>query len=283
MPVLNNAYNVMFGSLQASRVILRGTVVWLLPVPVNTVAPDVSGGTSVGSTLTCSTGTWTNSPTGYAYQWQELITGVWTNLSGETANTYDADHAGSFRCLVTASNAFGPSENPATSDTHVVTAGTLRTFGYAATPPTDGGFPGQPDRALASLATKTHAGTVTAIFARFRNDSAAGNAKICAYTKGTNPGTLLWSTPASAVPAGGGLVEFDLPVSGLSGTDNADDYYLIGVPDEYEVNFAKSNTLADGQSKMANGTFSFTSPPGTWPGTDATYDGPMSIWCEYLG
>lgn len=113
MPVLNNAYNVMFGALQAHRVLLRGTTVWILPVPVNTVLPAITGTPTVGETLTCSTGTWTNSPTSYAYQWQELIGGVWTNLSGETANTYTTDHAGFFRCLVTASNAFGPSEAPA--------------------------------------------------------------------------------------------------------------------------------------------------------------------------
>ncbi len=41
-----------------------------VPVPVNTVAPaldDTSPG--VGDTINCSTGTWTNTPTSYTYQW----------------------------------------------------------------------------------------------------------------------------------------------------------------------------------------------------------------------
>jgi hypothetical protein len=38
-------------------------------VPVNTVAPSVSGTPQVGQTLTATNGTWTNSPTGFSYQW----------------------------------------------------------------------------------------------------------------------------------------------------------------------------------------------------------------------
>jgi hypothetical protein len=38
--------------------------------PVNTVAPAVTGTATQGQTLTTDNGTWTNSPTGYTYQWQ---------------------------------------------------------------------------------------------------------------------------------------------------------------------------------------------------------------------
>ena len=34
---------------------------------------------------------------------------------------------------------------------------------------------------------------------------------------------------------------------------------------------------------MANGTYSFASPPSSWPGTDGTYDGPVCVWCDYIG
>ena len=34
---------------------------------------------------------------------------------------------------------------------------------------------------------------------------------------------------------------------------------------------------------MANGTYSYASPPSSWPGTDGTYDGPVCIWCDYIG
>jgi poly(3-hydroxybutyrate) depolymerase len=39
------------------------------PVPTNTAAPAITGTAQEGQTLTTSTGTWTNSPTAYQYNW----------------------------------------------------------------------------------------------------------------------------------------------------------------------------------------------------------------------
>jgi hypothetical protein len=61
---------------------------------------------SVGSTLTCSTGTWTGEPTiTYAYQWQFARTG--TAISGATSSTYVInveDKNRTLNCKVTATN-----------------------------------------------------------------------------------------------------------------------------------------------------------------------------------
>jgi hypothetical protein len=51
-------------------------------MPVNSVAPAITGTTTVGQTLTCSTGTWSKSPS-FAYQWRR--DGV--AISGATAST----------------------------------------------------------------------------------------------------------------------------------------------------------------------------------------------------
>jgi len=81
--------------------------------PVNTVAPVISGSTTLGSVLTTTNGTWTNSPTSYTYQWKRGATNIGTNT-----NTYTlvaADSAAAITCVVTATNLVG--STPATSNT----------------------------------------------------------------------------------------------------------------------------------------------------------------------
>jgi hypothetical protein len=76
------------------------------PIPACTVAPAVTGTTSVGATLSCSTGTWTNTPTGYAYQWKR----DGSPISVATSSTYvlvGADNGTMISCAVTATNANG--------------------------------------------------------------------------------------------------------------------------------------------------------------------------------
>lgn len=75
-------------------------------VPVNSLAPAVSGTTNVGETLTTTNGNWTNSPTSYAYTWYR--DGV--PIGGATSSTYllVADDEGALiYARVVASNAAG--------------------------------------------------------------------------------------------------------------------------------------------------------------------------------
>jgi carboxypeptidase family protein len=81
------------------------------PTPLNTSAPALTGTPVPGQTLTCSTGTWANSPSanspsGYTYAW--LRDG--SPISGQSAGTYvvqSADSGHSISCLVTAINVGG--------------------------------------------------------------------------------------------------------------------------------------------------------------------------------
>lgn len=74
--------------------------------PANTVAPVASGTGTIGNNLTTTNGTWTNAPTGYAYQW--LRAGV--PIIGATNAVYalvGADSGNSVSCRVTATNPAG--------------------------------------------------------------------------------------------------------------------------------------------------------------------------------
>jgi hypothetical protein len=103
-------------------------------VPVNSVAPAVTGSGTTASPLSVTNGTWSNTPTGYTYQW--LRNGV--AISGATASTYTyvlADSGTNITAQVTASNAVGAG-SPATSNT--IAAGTIAaaTFTRATDQPT---------------------------------------------------------------------------------------------------------------------------------------------------
>ena len=85
--------------------------------PYNTVAPAVTPSpATVGQACSCTTGTWTGSPTSYSYQWKLDGGNVGTNGS-----SYTPVAAGTLTCTVTASNA-GGAGTPAVSNSVTVSA-----------------------------------------------------------------------------------------------------------------------------------------------------------------
>jgi hypothetical protein len=77
-------------------------------VPSNTAIPVVTGTAQAGQTLTATNGTWTNSPTGFTYQWNRAGAAI----NGATASTYllaTADIGSIITCSVIAMNAIGSS------------------------------------------------------------------------------------------------------------------------------------------------------------------------------
>lgn len=72
-------------------------------MPVCSVAPAITGTEEEGETLTCSTGTWSNTPDAYAYQWHRSGTAI----SGATASARvlaAADVGETLTCTVKATN-----------------------------------------------------------------------------------------------------------------------------------------------------------------------------------
>lgn len=113
------------------------TATGALAAPVNVTPPASSGSVIVGGVRTTTDGVWTGNPSPtFGYQWQENIATVWTNVSGQTANTFTNPSAGEFRCVVTATNSQGSAS--ANSNSAVVT--TASGISTAFDPYYSGGF-----------------------------------------------------------------------------------------------------------------------------------------------
>ena len=105
----------------------------LLEVPSGTGAPVVSGGSTVGSTLSCSAGSWAPDLLGsFLYQAPRSVAYSWTlngiQVAGQTSTTIAADAPGQYACVETAENAAG-----STSQTSVATS--VASLPMTTTPP----------------------------------------------------------------------------------------------------------------------------------------------------
>jgi hypothetical protein len=93
--------------------------------PANTGLPTISGEATQGSTLTVAPGTWSGSPTSFAYQWQTSADGVtWADLAGVVSTTKSlgaGDVGKRLRVRVIASNVGGPSAAAFSAATVVIT------------------------------------------------------------------------------------------------------------------------------------------------------------------
>jgi hypothetical protein len=123
-----------------------GTSSTIVP-PVNTDPPAISGTAKQGTTLTASTGNWSNTPTSYGYQWQDCNAGGTgcSNITGATSGTYqvqasDVGHA--IVVVVTASNGGGPGTAVASAPTAVAQAASTGSGGGSGSEGTGSGSGG---------------------------------------------------------------------------------------------------------------------------------------------
>lgn len=76
--------------------------------PAIIIAPVVTGTPQEGETLACSTGSWSNGPTSYTYQWESNF----VDIPSATSSMYTltgSEVGALIRCRVTATNGFGTS------------------------------------------------------------------------------------------------------------------------------------------------------------------------------
>lgn len=109
-----------------------GSVTFTASPPVNTVAPTIaptSGTAGVTTYSVTSVGSWTNSPTSYAYLWQSFDSPTYISAPGSNtsssytppSNFFTLGYSSPIRCRVTASNS-GGAGSPAFSNTASVSA-----------------------------------------------------------------------------------------------------------------------------------------------------------------
>ena len=151
--------------------------------PSNTVEPRISGTATVGSTLTATSGSWTNSPTSFAFQWVRcprgggLPTGAdCAAIGGATTSSYvvsTADVDRRLRVRVTAANADG-SATAASNATAVIAnpdSGRPRNV----QPPTIAGTPSQGQTLRVQPGTWNGRQPITFTFNWLRCDTAGNN------------------------------------------------------------------------------------------------------------
>jgi Hypothetical glycosyl hydrolase family 15 len=109
--------------------------------PSNSALPTITGTAQDGQNLAASTGTWSNSPTAYAYQWKRCDSagGTCSSISGATSSQYgvgSADVGKTLRVVVTASNSGGSA-----STTSLQTGVVVAAPGAPTSPPVNTGLP----------------------------------------------------------------------------------------------------------------------------------------------
>ena len=92
------------------------------------------------------------------------------------------------------------------------------------------------------------------------------------------PGTVLYVSNATAIGAGAGWHNFT-----FSGSPSLTpgEYWLGVVANSFEAYHGEDATGVSPDVCMANGTFSYASPPGSWPGTDGSYGVGLDVYVDY--
>lgn len=161
-----------------------------LSVPVLITAPTISpsSGTAGTTVYSVTTGSWTNSPTSYLYQWQSYDTPTYITAPGTSTNStytppsnfFTLGYLSPIRCRVTAVNAAGNSTPAISSNTASVSP--------PLSPPSGG---------TVSLSGTGVAGTsITASTSGWSNSPTSYNVRIYAST--TNPPTTSDTLKASS-------------------------------------------------------------------------------------
>lgn len=252
--------------------------------PVNTAPPTVSGTAQTGQTLNASTGTWSENPTTYAYQWQRCnSSGATCSLiSGATTHLYtvaSADVGSTLRATVTASNSAG-SSTPASSAQTAVVQQAPPTFGKTTIGASSDAYAA--NRKRVSLYTLPSTGSVSKLSIYLQPSGVSGQQVlegiVYANSAGTPAALLGTSSPLtfhSTNTAGWYALTFGTPLRLAAGS------YWIGVITGATSDVAGFRYDSVSKSRVYN-TNTYTSGPSNPFGGSLTTDSEqMSLYATY--
>ena len=234
----------------------QSAVVAGLP-PANTALPAISGSAQQGQTLTSSTGTWSGSPTSFAYRWRDCdVTGNACNdIAGATAQNYVAqasDLGSTLRVVVTATNAFG--STPATSAQTTVVGGL---------PPSNTVLPAITGAATQgqtlAASTGTWAGSPTSFAYRWRDCDTAGANCVDIAGAASSTYVLQLSDVAHTLR----VVVTATNAAGSTPATSAQTAVVAGLPPANTALPAITGTATQGQTLAAS--------TGTWTGSPTSF------------
>ena len=241
-------------------------------LPVNIVAPAVTGTATVGQTLSTTNGTWTAAPpiSGFTYQWQRNS----VNISGATSSTYvlvEADIGNPIRCVVTATNPLGAVSANSNATANVAGIAPVNTVAPAVSgtatigstlTTSDGTWTGTPTPTFAYQWQKGTTNIFGATSSTFVVTlSQAGSTIRCVVTATNVAGSASANTANTAsvpLPAIGSAVEGGF-FAGQIGVSSVATHLLIVAP------------LSSGQT-----TAQWKNANTTTPGADSDIDGPQN-------
>jgi len=215
-------------------------------IPANTVLPVVSGNAKFGSTLSCTTGTWTGTATiTYTYQWQRNG----SNISGAVNSNYDLgqdDVDTSISCVVTGTNSYGNSSANSNSTVTVV--------------PLVAGAP--------TIGTATATGLTTATV-EFTAPASDGGSTITSYRATSNPSGIIGTIDQS----GSGTIDMTGLSSGVAYTFTVTAINSAGISNSSSASNSittftiPTNTITPVVSGTASFGQTLSTTNGTWTGT----------------
>ena len=248
-------------------------------MPANIVPPAISGSAVEGDTLAATSGTWTGSPTVYAYQWQDCdaLGMSCLDMSGATASSYRlsaGDLGGAVRVTVTASNASGSSAASSAPSSAVSTAESSRVLvGSPAVQP-------QADSDSAGLAeafqyTALGSGTVHSLSLYVNSNSSAPAIDIGLYGDVAGHVGELLASAAISSPADGAWNTVSIPpVAVSSGTV----YWLAALAPGGTL--ALRDVYSGGAPSQNNASRVLSELPSSWSGGSSWMNSPASFYAS---